>query len=206
MKFVGPTQYGRVLEAVEYYRKLNYTFVDVPWTVSAEALCITKPPSIPLYGCPSYTSGGENQQIVASAEQSFLEQQLEYQRKWSGAHDYGKYVALTPCFRNEPVIDNLHQPYFLKSELINWKNLTERSLHSMIADAYGFFTQFLTVDVVENREPGAGELAFDIVSRRGRIELGSYGIRQHEKVGKWVYGTGCAEPRLSYALDTEGKL
>jgi hypothetical protein len=73
----------------------------------------------------------------------------------------------------------------------------------MIADAIGWFTKFISVDVVENREPGAGEPAFDIVSRRGRIEIGSYGIRRDDKVGKWVYGTGCAEPRLSYAIAVE---
>lgn len=29
------------------------------------------------------------------------------------------------------------------------------------------------------------------------IELGSYGMRKCEFL-EWVYGTGCAEPRLSY--------
>jgi hypothetical protein len=28
-------------------------------------------------------------------------------------------------------------------------------------------------------------------------ELGSYGIRKYKNLFQWVYGTGCAEPRLS---------
>ena len=32
------------------------------------------------------------------------------------------------------------------------------------------------------------------------IEVGSYGIRHHELVGHWAFGTGLAEPRYSQAM------
>jgi hypothetical protein len=39
-------------------------------------------------------------------------------------------------------------------------------------------------------------IGYDIVYRG--MELGSYGIREDQFTNfKWIYGTGCAEPRLS---------
>jgi seryl-tRNA synthetase len=113
MNHVGLDQYIRVFEAARYYCDRGYLFLTVPWAVSAEALCITKPETVSLSSCPHYPAGGEELYVVASAEQSFLHQQLKYIRKWNSP-DIERYVAVTPCFRNEPVLDDLHQPYFLK--------------------------------------------------------------------------------------------
>lgn len=202
--YVGPEQYNRCLAAVRFYRQRGYEWADVPWAVSGNALLITKPPLLPLNECPHF----KRLYIVASAEQGFLHQQLEYRATFPGIGLKGRYVALTPCFRNELDFDALHRPYFLKTELIDWDRTTDRDLHDMVALAEEFFSAYLTVDVVETdlEDPLAASKTFDIVSRRGRIELGSYGVRHHQDVGEWLYGTGCAEPRLSYAITKEREL
>jgi hypothetical protein len=116
----------------------------------------------------------------------------------------GKYVTMTPCFRNEPIIDELHQPYFMKVELINWEKTEIEDMNKMIADARLLFEQELWVDAVPNIDPDPiGIAAYDIITHHSEIELGSYGIRQHPKVGRWLYGTGLAEPRYSQAVEKE---
>lgn len=66
----------------------------------------------------------------------------------------------------------------------------------------------LWVDVIKNNDPDPISVsqAYDIVTDLQKIELGSYGIRQHPSVGRWVYGTGLAEPRYSYAIEVETAL
>jgi hypothetical protein len=67
----------------------------------------------------------------------------------------------------------------------------------MIHEACAFFEQYVPVRVVQT-----GERAFDIVEKSTRFELGSYGIRSamlSDQVYTWIYGTACAEPRLSTA-------
>ena len=204
---VGLVQFHRVLQAAEFYENRGYHWLDVPWAVSAEALAITKPPRLPMEDCPRIPRAGY---IVASAEQSFLDIQLEYMLATDQTgRDQGRYVTVTPCFRNELDFDEMHRPYFLKCELIDWKHTkTVDDLHDMIALAHEWFAQYLPVDVVETElnDPIAVSKTYDIVTRRGRIELGSYGVREHNKAGRWLYGTGCAEPRLSYALEKEEQL
>ena len=52
---------------------------------------------------------------------------------------------------------------------------------------------------VEKVAAGDSIINYDIVSKIGHYELGSYGIRTCDYL-KWIYGTGCAEPRLSRVL------
>jgi hypothetical protein len=206
------------MDAVKYYQRFGYTYLDVPWAVSKEAVDITRPKEstgeLPHYTVDAGTkvqrhggwySNATEIYPVASAEQSFLQLQLTNVRSSLDSRDSGGYVTLTPCFRNEPILDDLHQPYFMKVELIDWTGVSSNDVHDMIQLAYEFFSEYLPVDVVENKEKDAGAYAFDIVSRRGRIEVGSYGVRQNETVGLWLYGTGCAEPRLSYAIEVEDR-
>ena len=65
-----------------------------------------------------------------------------------------------------------------------------------MADAQQFFSLHVPVDLVKTDDERSDE-SYDIESNG--IELGSYGIRQHENI-TWVYGTGLAEPRLSIAI------
>lgn len=204
---VGAGQYRRLLHALEFYSLAGFTPIDVPWAVSRHAMDITRPP----WAGPAtmaYTAGGEELCPVASAEQSFLQMQLD--ARASGKEIEGKFVAITPCFRNEPKLDSLHRPYFMKVELIQWvtpgnESRKRTDLAYMIGLALRFFGFYLKADFIENRDPDPIGLpdAYDIVSLAGRIELGSYGIRKHESVGEWIYGTGAAEPRLSFAIEKE---
>jgi len=215
MRYVSTLQYARLLEAREYYEEKGFKYVDVPWAVSCGAIMMTRPPHI--NGEPfHFDAGGNKLYPVASAEQSFLDMQLTATTQ--GKPITGSYCAITPCFRNEPKLDELHQPYFMKLELISWVpvdgNPTEQeiALHRMIAHARQFFEELekdFETETVLNAELAQGDPlcvgghAFDIQSFRCGIEIGSYGIRQHSLVGRWIYGTGLAEPRYTYAVEVE---
>jgi hypothetical protein len=199
---------ARLMDAREYYEKCGFKFIDVPWAVGRDAILMTRPPWVE--GEPfSYEAGGNRLYPVASAEQSFLQMQMDAIA--AGQPMTGSFCAITPCFRNEPVLNDLHQPYFMKLELISWDKTTFEDLNKMIAGARLYIENDeagLWVDVIQNTDPdpiGVAQ-AYDIVTNLQKIELGSYGIRQHPNVGRWVYGTGLAEPRYSYAIEVETAL
>lgn len=206
---VGPQHYRHLINALIYYEDSSFNPIDVPWAVSREAMNITRP----AWAGPAtlnYVAGGQELCPVASGEQSFLQLQLDARSR--GENITGRWVTMTPCFRNEEVVDDLHQPYFQKVELIQWIDPEKTSrvrddLDLMIQLASEFFRTYMNVAVIPNTDPDPiGSVAFDIVSLRSRIELGSYGIRNHESVGGWIYGTGLAEPRFSYVRALESKL
>jgi hypothetical protein len=200
MRYVTPAMYARLLNAIDYYTRAGYKYIDVPWAVSREAVFMTRPSWVQGEAL-HYEAGGQDLYPVASAEQSFLQMRLD------NPSITGKYVTMTPCFRNELVIDDQHQPYFMKLELINWEHTGREDLDKMIADARFFFETDVWVSAVPNTDPDPlGVVAYDLVSLHERIELGSYGIRTHPKVGRWLYGTGLAEPRYSYAIEVEDAL
>lgn len=200
--------YGNLENAVRFYSERGYVYLDdVPWTVGYEAYYATKPPgardvmlnvqtpgviSFPSEPGPAYNT----QYPVASAEQSFIQMMLDGQF-------VKRAIAVTPCFRAEPRVDTLHRPYFMKAELINAQDVDEGHLIHMIHDACAFFEQFFPVRVVKT------EIGYDIVEKGTRFELGSYGIRNRYIPGtsglKWIYGTACAEPRLSTAIAKHSK-
>lgn len=199
MELIGPAMYHHLLKAVEYYGKCGFEYVNVPWAVSKEVILMTRPSHV--VGEPfSLNSGGIDLYPVASAEQSFLQMAMDN----VGVRPVGSLCALTPCFRNEPVIDELHQPYFMKVELISWDKTTHEDLTKMVAHARLLFEENTWVDCVPNTDPDPiGIEAYDLVTSHTGIELGSYGIREHPKVGRWLYGTGLAEPRYTYAIEKE---
>ena len=196
---VGTEQhYKHLIHAIKYYEAAGFKWLDVPWAVSEEAIYLTRPPHV-VGDPPSYASGGKKIFPVASAEQSFLQMQMDATERMASS-----YVTMTPCYRNEPVIDELHQPYFMKVELISWDKTTHEDLTKMVAHARLLFEENLWMDCVKNTDPDPiGIEAYDLVTSHTGIELGSYGIREHPKVGRWLYGTGLAEPRYSYALEKE---
>lgn len=167
--------------AQAYYAKSGFVFTPVPWVVGEEAYNDTRPPE----AIPYATLGGY---LVGSAEQAFLQLMLNGER-------LGKAQATTPCFRDEDH-DEIHSPYFMKTELIDTVDVSDESLHAMISVAESFFAQYLPVQVLPLEDN-----TFDIACARTELELGSYGIRQHGELS-WVYGTGVALPRLSQAIAT----
>lgn len=172
--------FDRIAKAEKYYRECGYEKISVPWIVGQEAYSATKPSQA---GRDFATLGGN---LVASGEQGFLQLLLDGKK-------INKAQTTTPCFRDEKY-DNLHHPYFMKTELIN----TNGGLENMIDNAFLFFGQFLPVKTMV-----MGKNMIDIVDRRSEIELGSYGIRTYKDF-KWVYGTGLAEPRLTQVLEMNG--
>lgn len=173
--------YSKIAAAIEHYSSRGYQEIAAPWIVSEQSNRITFP-----QGKVTTVSMGAGH-LVGSAEQSFLHLVQNQNLK-------GRFQATTPCFRDEKETE-LHYKYFVKTELF-CNDIKFYTIGEMLDSAVAFYKKYLNVNVVETAEQ---EVLFDIVSIDG-IELGSYGIRNHPDVGEWVYGTGCAEPRLSQVL------
>jgi hypothetical protein len=169
--------FRKLADSIDYFKSVGYEQLPVPWLVSAESGDATKP----SWAIPMDTYGGR---LVASGENGFLELIKQ------GTLKPGKYVTCTPCFRAEPTIDATHKLWFQKVELIDTMDFDFRAL---LEDALAFFSRYVDCRI-EELEDGTS----DIVTVDGGIELGSYGLRELPNFGKWAYGTGCAEPRLSY--------
>lgn len=170
---------GRLAAAETHYAALGYERTAVPWVIGPAAYFATTPDTVATYD----THGGY---LVASAEQAFLQLLLD-------GHQLLKAQATSPCFRDE-VHDDLHDPYFMKVELIRTDDVSDRALQQMIRDATSFYAQHLPVETWH-----LGDSQYDIAATASGIELGSYG-RRTALGHTWLYGTGCAEPRLAHAL------
>lgn len=178
--------YGKIAKAVEFYSKhMGYTRVEAPWWVSEEIVNITKPGD--AFG--NYFIPENRKCLVASGEQSFL-----YMAN-KGRLPAGKYITVTPCFRNES-IGLLSKKCFIKAELINTQKVDRATLDDMIGEAHDFLVHVVPnhklIKLVQTSDDSY-DLEYD------GIEVGSYGIRRREFL-EWVYGTGCAEPRLTRAI------
>lgn len=196
--------YDNIANALDFYRERGYVYIeDAPWYVGRDAYYATKPAGTQdvhiFEGRPGIVSfpshGSDNQYMVASGEQSFIQMMLDGQ-------EIKRAICVTPCFRVERYND-WHKPYFMKAELINGQDVDEGHLLHMIHDAAAFFEQFFTVRIVKT------DVGFDIVEKGTRAELGSYGIRTveiNDRIMRWIYGTACAEPRLSTALQRHSRL
>lgn len=175
--------YHKIADALNYYAQYGYKYIEVPWAVSLDAINITCPAN-----CVQYSL--ENKYLVASAEQSFLQMILDQKL------NLGKYLAVTPCFRDD-VLSETHQRYFMKVELIDFLPKSE-NLNEILSVCLQFYRKYLPVVKVET------PAGYDINSFPDGVELGSYGLRTAttSKIGSfsWIYGTGVAEPRLSYAI------
>ena len=181
--------YSNLARAVEHYVDRGYVYLDdVPWVIDKPAYDATKPAGAVIV---DMTAGMNTWgHPVASGEQGFIQMMLNGQ-------PVKRAVCVTPCFRFEPRVDMLHRQYFMKVELINAQDTDRGHLIHMVHDACSFFENYFPVRVVETSD------GFDVVEKTTRFELGSYGIRDMYVSGRhlrWVYGTGCAEPRLSTAI------
>jgi hypothetical protein len=188
--------YNKIGLSQFHYEKVGFAIVDAPWWVTKEIIGITSPPFAsdrPLFYLPQ-----NDKCLVSSGEQGFLYLAAK------GLLPKGRFQAVTPCFRNEPQ-DGLHRKNFIKNELIDTKDVSIRGLEAVIDEALKFFAEFLPRDLLKVEEEAAfgSSVAYDITC--GGIELGSYGIRSCDFLD-WVYGTGCAEPRLSAVIHATEKL
>jgi len=173
--------YHYIADAIRFYTKAGFQYIDVPWAVDELISNITKPPHANNFQF-------KDKVLVASGEQSFL--QLIKDK----ALPKGAYMCVTPCFRDEQNLTETHKQYFMKVELIQTDDTSEERLLHIIDLCHYFFNEYLDCNSVKMQDG-----TYDIESKKG-IELGSYGIRSHPDIGTWIYATGCAEPRLSYAI------
>ena len=177
--------YIKIAQAIEHYKSAGFKYLNVDWAVKPESVRITTPPHCRIHKLNSKA-------LVGSAEQSFLHMMMFENLQPD------RYVAATPCFRDD-MVDDLHSTYFFKVELIDFLNVesdyqTKQSLNAIIEMCQIFFEKFLKTEIVQTED-----LNWDIVDAEHGIELGSYGIRSHERY-KWIYATGIAEPRLSTVI------
>lgn len=178
--------YEKISNAIKYYKNAGFYPIEVPWTVSPEVDDITRPKD------RIHMQLKHNDKcLIGSGEQGFL---------YLYCKDYilpGKYQTTTPCWRYEHY-DGMHAKCFMKTELIITDDVTIDELNKLIDIAKNFYSKYLDVEV-EKVEVADSIINYDIVSKIGHYELGSYGIRTCDYL-KWIYGTGCAEPRLSRVL------
>lgn len=168
-----------LLRTVDHFKQLGYVYVEVPWTVSEQAQRATYDGDIhPVF---------QQKYVVASGEQSFVQMQLD------GILMPGKYVTLTPCFRDESTISSISRSSFMKVELYI-TDIAETSHDEMISHCVGWFNtlQNMPVALVETEEGIDIEL--------NGIEIGSYGKRTYQGT-TWLYGTALAEPRFSTIIN-----
>jgi hypothetical protein len=185
-------KYSIISDAITHFTGLGYEHIEVPWIISDEAIWPLTPK-----GKRQYDTFLGN--LVASAEMSFFE--LIINQKI----DTGKYLACTPCFRDENPTTELQKNYFMKVELIDIiedEKQIDKKIKEILDHGESFFSRYLPIKKVDT------EIGVDIFSKNTDIELGSYGYRQktvHGKKYNWIYGTGAAEPRLSQCLELEKK-
>lgn len=164
--------------AMGFYRNKGFKPIDLPWAVKRAVGSVTCPDQSRMYPF-------EDKVLVGSAEQAFMEAQF------AGDLAPGRYVACTPCFRNEPVLDELHLKHFMKVEL--YSTTAEDGLDLDFAKlAQTFLAQFAYIDA----EIVPTDEGFDLMV--AGVEVGSYSSRQFAGQS-WTCGTGLAEPRLSIA-------
>ena len=172
--------YNNITESLKYYNNYNFNQIDVPWKVTSEVLNCTGG------GKSNIMIKDSDKGLIASGEQGFIYMILK------GQLPKGWYQSVTPCFRNDPQ-DFSHRKEFIKNELIITSDVGKVTLKALTEISLTFFNQFFTEPCICVKTEEGYDIEFM------GIELGSYGMRKfngHE----WLYGTGCAEPRLSYAI------
>lgn len=175
-------------EALQYYSKLGYQMIDVPLVVDLDVSAHTKPDGVPeLY---HGKVGDSDRCYVASGEQSFI--QLHKEGKLSD----GKYMAVTPCYRHERYVSDTHYLMFMKLELIV-VGVPRECMDNYICKVSNDASKFLeSINIKGQVEYVECTRSVDILSKDG-VELGSYGYREMLDGTGYVYGTGCAFPRVS---------
>ncbi len=175
--------YRLLIDSISYYESKGFKYKNVDWIVNKNITGITKPIDRKDFFI-------DDKCLVASAEQSFLHEIL------NNNLSKGKYCALSPCFRDEEKIDELHRNYFMKVELIQTDITTQQELLNIIHICLHFYNSYMKCEIIETED------GYDIVDSKNRIELGSYGIRK-TIAGKYIYATGLAEPRFSIVLNKQ---
>lgn len=175
--------YIKIGKAIEYYKSEGFKYIEVPWVADEDIIKTTLPIDRDVIKC-------QLGNLVGSAEQSFLQLVKNKKLQLDGYH---RYMACTPCFRDENN-DFLHKSYFMKVELFIPTMVNDETLDKVVNICLKFFKKYISCKVIETEE------GFDIVTE-DNVELGSYGIRNDGNIS-WIYATGLAEPRLTSQIPT----
>ena len=177
--------YQRLASAITYYTGIGYEYIEVPWAVPRSAIEVTcTNPDLMLKAYPLPTI------LVGSAEQSFIALDAV------GELDRGRYIGCSPCFRPGDEDGLFRQNMFMKVELYRTDHVDHHAINEMVMEAMEFFSQQLASTEYALYRAQEQRDCCDI--ELNGVEIGSYGIRQHDK-RNWVYGTAIAEPRFSMA-------
>lgn len=169
-------------QAQSFYETYGFAQTATPWLVSEEAYMATCPPDIDN----RRWHGPTDTFMIASAEQGFIEMLL------TNVSIPQRAQSTTPCFRWEEEFNEIHQPFFYKTELYD-ANHDEKALFRMISLAKTLFKHL----GVSARLQLIADGSYDLICDQTGIELGSYGIRTFKNYA-WTYGTGIALPRFSF--------
>ncbi|QEQ94877.1 hypothetical protein pEaSNUABM56_00078 [Erwinia phage pEa_SNUABM_56] len=181
-----------IQKAIRHYEEEGVLLAKVPYLVDPDIMAFTCPPNV----IDKRLTHSNGKQYVASAEQSFL--QLEKDGRLDELPPL--MMALTPCYRDESTLDDVHLNIFLKLEIfhynpqelrgINWAYFWAECMQSFFADE-GVWTHIVGTDA-----------GYDVLTKSD-LELGSFGYRTSPKGVQYVYATGLAEPRASIAIEEE---
>lgn len=185
-KFINSTYVNTlyILEALNFYQN-EFRMLSVPMCVDLKAIHS----SIPEFKRNELDilPRKNGSYYVGSAEQSFIY-----------LHSHGllpenKSMALTPCQRDE-IEDDIHLGIFLKLELIN---VGHHNVEDMLDISRKFFSKYSNnIDIIDSgNKPHEKDILIN------GIEVGSYGVGYMQDGTPYTYGTGIAEPRLSFALN-----
>lgn len=171
-------------QAITYYEGEGFNYIEVPWAVSKDVIDYTCPKNNKQFPL-------NDKFLVGSAEQSFLSLAFDGKLDWDK-----KYMAVTPCFRDEAKDHRFHYDYFIKLELFQYhKDWDSNVVIDFAATALDFFAKFSAPRIIPMDEE---DKSYDILVEE--IEVGSYIKRQIPNLCAWTCGTGLALPRFSEAL------
>lgn len=196
-----PSALDRMARAAHFYDLRGFKPIDVPWTIGEDADNATKPKEArPIFAEFSDVTPfiRDRTRLPGSGEQGFIQMLLDEELA------PGMYQTVTPCWRDEKVIDDLHRPYFWKLELI----VVGSHVAPLVAQcALEFFKAYVPGCEIVPGMAGTNDVC-DIVGydmeKKRTVELGSYG---HRAAGgfQYTYGTGCAEPRLGVVVENNAE-
>lgn len=181
MEPVAKINWKWLTDTIKFWENKGFQYVEVPWLVTKEAIRHTFDGLItPVF---------QDLYVVGSGEQSFLQLELEEKLK------PGKYITMTPCFREEEKLSDITQPHFMKAELYVTEKLIYNCDLYLASDAIYNMNKLVRLANKQcNFEILQTSEGYDVLSHG--IEVGSYGVREYDG-HKWLYGTALAEPRFS---------
>lgn len=191
--------YKLLADAIQFYEKLGYIMVDVPWYIPKDEMLYA--PKVNSFVLSKGQFKGNKMSLLGSAEQAFIMLMQE-----GKLMPYTKYMAVTPCFRDDKV-DSLHKPYFTKLELFAYANPVYYNLsqidysNKFIMDAFSFFETIVSIEklsiikIADHIEVEKHSMSIEL----NGIEIGSYANRDYNNYYNYGCGTGLALPRFTIA-------